>query len=96
MIRKRKLLTSKKNSYQEFKEFKRRKIATEIMQRNLNEANEAIESMTRRLNELTEQCEKIDRDENKRKIDDQFAESLTKLIDEAILILKTLQKEITE
>jgi histidinol dehydrogenase len=96
MIRKKKLLMSKKNNYQEFKEFKKRKIATEIMQRILSEANEAIESMTRHLNELTEQCERVNRDENKREIDDQFAENLTKLIDEAILILKTLQKKIIE
>lgn len=64
------------------------------MQNSLNETNDTIESMTKRLSELTKRCERIDRNENKRKIDDEFAKSLTRLIDEAILILRILQKEI--
>ncbi len=93
VVRRRELLTQNSDNYQEFKRFKRAKIVTKVMQHHMNEVNEAIESIMKHLNELTEQCERTDQKKVKKKIDDDFVENLTRLIDEAILTLRIFQEE---
>ncbi len=91
--KKKTLIEEKENSYQETREFERNETSVTSIREVMIETNEIIESLIERLRDMTNLSIRA-KSNDVRTIENDYAETLTKLINELILTQKHLQKEI--
>ncbi len=92
--KKRKILTQKEDdSYQKVRDLERNIARVTNVRKAMNEANESIDSLTRRMKKLI--VVSVETKENEiRKMRDDFIENLAKMIDEIALTFERFQKDI--